>query len=31
MRWAVFLLSLKDLLEREKGRPVPYDLEVHHR
>ena len=31
MRWAVFLLSLKDLLERGKGRPVPYDLEVHHR
>jgi len=31
MRWAVFLLSLKDLLERGKGRPVPYDLEVHYR
>src|ERR1700733_3907416 len=31
MRWAVFLLSLKDVLERGKGRPYPYDLEVHHR
>ena len=30
-RWAVFLLSLKDLLERGKGRPFPYDLEVHYR
>ena len=31
MRWAVFLLSLKDALERGKGRPYPYDLEVHYR
>jgi uncharacterized protein YndB with AHSA1/START domain len=31
MRWAVFLFSLKDVLERGKGRPVPYDLEVHYR
>jgi len=31
MRWAVFLLSLKDVLERGKGRPYPYDLEVHYR
>lgn len=31
MRWAVFLLSLRDLLERGKGRPIPYDLEVHYR
>jgi uncharacterized protein YndB with AHSA1/START domain len=31
MRWAVFLLSLKDVLERGKGRPYPYDLEVHWR
>jgi hypothetical protein len=31
MRWAVFLLSLKDVPERGKGRPVPYDLEVHYR
>ena len=32
MRWTVFLLSLKDvLLERGKGRPYPYDLEVHYR
>ena len=31
MRWAVFLLSLKDVMERGKGRPYPYDLEVHYR
>jgi hypothetical protein len=31
MRWAVFLLSLKEVLERGKGRPFPYDLEVHYR
>jgi uncharacterized protein YndB with AHSA1/START domain len=31
MRWAVFLLSLKDVLERGKGRPIPYDLEVNYR
>jgi uncharacterized protein YndB with AHSA1/START domain len=31
MRWAVFLLSLKEVLERGKGRPIPYDLEVHYR
>jgi uncharacterized protein YndB with AHSA1/START domain len=31
MRWAIFLLSLRDVLERGKGRPIPYDLEVHYR
>jgi uncharacterized protein YndB with AHSA1/START domain len=31
MRWAVFLLSLKDVMERGKGRPIPYDLEVNYR
>ena len=31
MRWAVFMLSLKDVLERGKGRPIPYDLEVNYR
>jgi uncharacterized protein YndB with AHSA1/START domain len=31
MRWAVFLLSLKDMMERGKGRPYPYDLEIHWR
>jgi uncharacterized protein YndB with AHSA1/START domain len=31
MRWAVFLLSLKEVLERGKGRPFPYDLEVNYR
>jgi uncharacterized protein YndB with AHSA1/START domain len=30
MRWAVFLLSLKDVMERGKGRPIPYDLEVNY-
>jgi uncharacterized protein YndB with AHSA1/START domain len=30
MKWAVFLLSLKDMLERGKGRPYPYDLEVRY-
>lgn len=31
MRWAIFMLSLRDVVERGKGRPVPYDLEVHYR
>ncbi len=31
MRWAIFLLSLRDVMERGKGRPIPYDLEVHYR
>lgn len=31
MRWAVFLMSLKDVLERGKGRPIPYDVEVDYR
>ncbi|HVU04044.1 MAG TPA: SRPBCC domain-containing protein [Polyangiaceae bacterium] len=31
MRWAVFLLSLRDVVERGKGRPVPFDYEVHYR
>ncbi len=31
MRWAVFLLSLREALERGKGRPIPYDLEVDYR
>jgi uncharacterized protein YndB with AHSA1/START domain len=31
MRWAVFLLSLREFLETGKGRPIPYDLEVHYR
>ena len=28
-KWAVFLLSLKNWLEREEGRPYPYDLKIH--
>jgi len=28
-KWATFLLSLKDWLEREEGRPVPYDVKIH--
>ena len=29
-KWAVFLLSLKDLLETGKGRPAPDDVPIHH-
>jgi hypothetical protein len=28
-KWAVFLLSLKDWLERAEGRPSPYDVKIH--
>jgi len=28
MKWAVFLLSLRDLLETGKGRPAPDDLKI---
>ena len=28
-KWAIFLLSLKDWLEREEGRPSPYDVKIH--
>jgi len=28
-KWATFLLSLKDWLERDEGRPVPYDVKIH--
>lgn len=28
-KWAVFLLSLRDWLERGEGRPVPYDIKIH--
>jgi uncharacterized protein YndB with AHSA1/START domain len=28
-KWATFLLSLKDLLERDEGRPSPYDVKLH--
>lgn len=29
-KWAVFMLSLKDLLEKGKGQPAPDDVEVNH-
>ncbi|MBI1824223.1 MAG: SRPBCC domain-containing protein [Nitrospirae bacterium] len=28
-KWAVFLFSLKDWLEKEEGRPYPYDMKIH--
>ena len=28
-KWAVFLLSLRDLLEKSKGSPAPRDLKIH--
>ncbi len=28
-KWAIFLLSLKSWLEREEGRPYPYDVKIH--
>ena len=28
-KWAVFLLSLKNWLERDEGRPSPYDVKIH--
>lgn len=28
MKWAVFLLSLRDYVERGKGKPSPYDLKI---
>jgi len=29
-KWAVFMLSLKDLLEKGQGRPWPHDVQVNH-
>lgn len=29
-KWAVFLLSLKDYLERGKGKPFPHDTHINH-
>lgn len=29
-KWAVFMLSLKNLLEKGKGQPVPRDVEINH-
>src|SRR5579859_1990143 len=28
-KWATFLLSLRDMLERADGHPVPHDLKIH--
>ncbi len=28
-KWAVFMLSLKDLVELGKGHPEPYDIKIH--
>jgi len=28
-KWAVFLLSLRDWLEKGEGRPSPYDIKIH--
>jgi hypothetical protein len=28
-KWAIFLLSLKNWLEKEEGRPYPYDVKIH--
>lgn len=28
-KWATFLLSLRDWLERGEGRPAPYDMKIH--
>jgi uncharacterized protein YndB with AHSA1/START domain len=28
-KWAVFLLSLKNWIERREGRPHPYDVKIH--
>ena len=29
-KWAVFMLSLKDLLEKGKGQPAPNDVQINH-
>jgi uncharacterized protein YndB with AHSA1/START domain len=29
-KWAVFLLSLKNFLEKGKGQPAPYDVEIEY-
>jgi hypothetical protein len=29
-KWAVFMLSLKDLLEKGKGLPAPNDVEINY-
>ena len=29
-KWALFMLSLKDLLEKGQGQPAPHDVQVNH-
>ncbi len=29
-KWAIFMLSLKDLLEKGKGHPYPKDVQINH-
>lgn len=29
-KWAIFLMSLKDYLEKGRGQPFPYDVHVNH-
>ena len=29
-KWGVFMLSLKDLLEKGKGQPYPDDIQINH-
>jgi uncharacterized protein YndB with AHSA1/START domain len=29
-KWAIFMLSLKELLEKGKGRPTPDDIEINY-
>lgn len=29
-KWAVFMLSFKDLLEKGKGQPAPNDVQIYH-
>jgi len=31
MKWATFMLSLKNLLETGKGHPAPNDLQINYR
>ncbi len=28
-KWAIFLMSLRDWVERGEGRPAPYDVKIH--
>jgi hypothetical protein len=28
-KWATFLLSLRDLLEKSDGHPAPHDVKIH--